>query len=96
MSVYTIVPAAAAAATITTTTCVCVTDLGDALMPLLAGIIEVPCDTSVAVGDDPFCRFISLRNSTVTTAHDNSSASISASVSVPAQGSSCTVQYIDS
>jgi len=39
-------------------------------MPLLASISEVPVQTSATVGDDPFSRFISLRNLAASTARN--------------------------
>ena len=47
------------------------TDGEGTLTALLAGIGEVPRETSAEVGDDPFSRFISLRNSTATAARNN-------------------------
>ena len=47
------------------------TDCEGVLTALLAGTGEVPCETSTDVGDDPFSRFISLRNSTATAARTN-------------------------
>ena len=70
----------------TATGCVCMADGGDGLMPLLASIREMPCDMSAPVGDDPFCRFISLRNSTITTTDVSSPALTNASASVLSHG----------
>ena len=41
------------------------------LTALLTGTGEVPRETSTDVGDDPFSRFISLRNSTATAARNS-------------------------
>jgi len=46
-------------------------DVEGDLMPLLASISEVPVETSAGVSDDPFSRFISLRNSATARAVTN-------------------------
>ena len=52
----------------------------DTLKPLLANISEVPAETSTAVSDDPFSRFISLRSSAAAATLNKSSSIHTASL----------------
>ena len=59
-------------------------DVRGELMPLLATISHVPVETYAPVDDDPFSRFISLRNSAAAAAVPVKPASVN-SASLPGQ-----------
>ena len=70
----------------------CLTDGEDILWPLLAGISELPHESSTAVGDDPFSRFISLRNSAATA---DSNMALSDNTSLPGQSHYARIAAVD-
>jgi len=70
-------------------------DVGDELMLVLANISEVPVKNSAADSDDPFSRFISLRNlAAAATAPVNSSSMNSASLRGQRQHSQTRTQTV--